>query len=284
MKQVYREAYVDGSERLVIIKYTRQLKRSVLFYSVMFMGGVALTGILPLVVYLWNGDKILPFGIVIPFINPETTDGYELNYLYQVSYMFWAPPGLTASQNFYFALAFNICIQYDVLVLKVRNLDEMIAKNGDGELNGKIREGLTNIIQYQQRLVNFISDLEQLYAFQTLVEVACNAIQIIITLFVLHIDMWFPGYLVIIVSTFQLLLWCMLGTLIDVKSDVFTDQIYNISWHNMAKEDKKIFKFMLEMSQQSQKLSCGRIMTVNMNMFVAIYKKIYTIFMMLQNV
>ncbi|XP_065088820.1 putative odorant receptor 83c [Ochlerotatus camptorhynchus] len=259
MKQVYREASSDGSERLVILKYTTVLKHCVIFYGVIFLGGVILAGLLPLVVYMWNGDKILPFGVLIPFVNPETADGYELNFMYQVSCMLWTPPALTASQNFYFALVFNICIQYDVLVLKLQNLDDLIAKNVNGKLDGQIRDVLINIIQYQQRLI-------------------------IMTFFVLHIDMWFPGYLVILVSTFQLFLCCMMGTLIDVKSDVFTDKIYNISWHAMAKGDQRMLKFMLEKSQQSLKLSCGGMMTVNMNLFLAVYKKIYSIFMMLQNI
>lgn len=187
MKTVYRDASRDPKETLILQTYTNYLEKSVIFYSVIFMGGVVLTGFLPLAVYLWTGNKILPFGVVIPFVDPETPDGYQMNYMYQVSFMLWTPPGLIASQSFYFALSFNICIQFDVLVVKLQGVDNLIANNVNGSLDGEIRTNLITVIKYQQRLVQFISDLEDLYAFQTFLEVACNALQIVMTLFVLHI-------------------------------------------------------------------------------------------------
>uniref|UniRef100_A0A1W7R6N7 Putative odorant receptor n=1 Tax=Aedes albopictus TaxID=7160 RepID=A0A1W7R6N7_AEDAL len=283
MKTVYRDASRDPKETLILQTYTNYLEKSVIFYSVIFMGGVVLTGFLPLAVYLWTGNKILPFGVVIPFVDPETPDGYQMNYMYQVSFMLWTPPGLIASQSFYFALSFNICIQFDVLVVKLQGVDNLIANNVNGSLDGEIRTNLITVIKYQQRLVQFISDLEDLYAFQTFLEVACNALQIVMTLFVLHIEFWFPGWLVITVSTFQLFLPCMLGTMIEIKCDLFIEQVYDISWHAMSNVEQKMLNFMLTKSQRTQKLSCVGMVPLNMNLFLAVYKKIYSIFMMLQN-
>lgn len=187
MKTVYQDAVRDPMETVVLQKYTNQLRQCVIFYTVIFMGGVVLTALLPLPIYWWSGDKILPFGVVLPFVDPESSDGYQLNYMYQVSCMLWTPPGLIASQNFYFALSFAIGIQYDVLVLKLKALDKLIVYNVDGSLNSEIRIELIKVVRYQQRLVQFISNLEDLYSYQTFLEVACNAMQIVMTLFVLHI-------------------------------------------------------------------------------------------------
>lgn len=186
-KQTYKKTTSDKLEQEILLKYTKLLKRCVLFFSIIFLGGVLLCGFLPLMVFLLNGEKILPFGVIIPLTNPNTDDGYQLNFLYQVSCMFWTPPGLTASQNVYFALVFNICIQYDLLVLKLQVLDEMIARNEKGELDMQLRETLVEIVQNQQRLADFITTIENLYATQTFVEVGSNAMQIVVTLFVLHI-------------------------------------------------------------------------------------------------
>ncbi|XP_062542281.1 putative odorant receptor 83c [Armigeres subalbatus] len=281
---VYKDSSKNQQERKILRKYTNRLRQCVTLYTLLFMGGTTLAGVLPLIVYWWTGDKILPIGVVIPFLSTDTPDGYQLNYIYQLSCMLWTPPGLIATQNFYFAMSFNICIQYDVMTLKLQTLDKLIAKNVNGILNNDIREELISLIQYQQRLIKFIRDLENVYAIQTFIEVACNAMQIGVTMFVLHIDFWIPGPMMICVSTFQLFLSCMLGTLIDVKNDICIQKIYDVSWHEMPKTEQKTLQFLLAEAQQSKTLSCGGFMPLNMNLFLTVYKKIYSIFMMLQNI
>ncbi|XP_001662985.3 putative odorant receptor 83c [Aedes aegypti] len=283
-KKTYELTSSGASETKVLVKYTKMLQQCVVFFSIAFMLGVVLTAIMPLILFLWNGEKILPFGVILPFTDPNSVDGYQLNYLYQISCMLWTPPGLTASQNMYFALVFNICIQYDLLILKLQALDELICQN-KGEIHDiKIRSKIIDIIESQQRLDNFVTTLEELYATQVFIEVGSNALQIVMTLFVQHIDMWMPGYLILLIATFQLFVSCFLGTLIDIKSELFTKAVYDISWHKMGKENQKTLKFMLAKSQCSLQLSCGGMMTLNMNLFLTVYKKIYSIFMMLQNI
>lgn len=79
-----------------------------------------------------------------------------------------------------------------------------------------------------------------------------------------------PGYLILMIATFQLFVSCFLGTLIDIKSELFTKEVYNISWHRMGTNNRKTLKFMLAKSQRSIQLSCGGMMTVNMNLFLTV--------------
>lgn len=187
-KRTYELTTHSDGEGKVLFKYTKLLKQCVVMFSVIFMFGVILTAVMPLIFFLMDGEKILPFGVILPFLDPNSSDGYQLNYLYQISSMLWTPPGLTASQNMYFAVVFNICIQYDLLILKLKALDELIGKNvTDDNLDEQIRRKIVDIIESQQRLENFVTTLEKLYATQVFIEVASNALQIVMTLFVLHI-------------------------------------------------------------------------------------------------
>ncbi|XP_062538466.1 putative odorant receptor 83c [Armigeres subalbatus] len=282
-KLTYEQTSHEDCEQKVLIRYTNILKHCAMLFKTVFLGASALTMLLPLIIFFINGSRILPFGVVLPFTDPESVEGYRINYIYQVSCALWTPPGLTASQNMYFALVFNVCIQYDLLILKLRDLDDLINHNDDGMPDADIHQKIIDIIQRQQQLINFVTNIEKLYAKPTLIEVVSNGLQIVMTLFVLHVDFWMPGYFIMIIATFQLLLSCFLGTLIDMKSELFTKEIYNLSWNLMKTSDQKTLKFMLAKSQRSLMLSCGGMMTLNMNLFLNVYKKIYSIFMMLQN-
>lgn len=83
-------------------------------------------------------------------------------------------------------------------------------------------------------------------------------------------DTWIPGYLVIFIATFQSFLYCILGTLIDIKTELFTEKIYNVAWHRMRTSEQNNIKYMLSKSQQSVLLTYGGMLPMNMNLFLAV--------------
>lgn len=108
--------------------------------------------------------------------------------------------------------------------------------------------------------------------------------------------------MVIFVASFQLFVLCILGAMIEIKSDIFTEQIYGIAWHRMRTPEQKMVQFMLAKAQYTMQLTYGGMLPLNMNLFVTvglrslwfgfnltfdlqfqIYKKTYSVFMMLQN-
>ncbi|XP_055615189.1 putative odorant receptor 83c [Toxorhynchites rutilus septentrionalis] len=283
-KETYKQASSDDSHQQILFRYTKLLKQCVTIFSLSFLGGSIITAVLPLIFYLWNGRKILPFGVVLPFFDLSSEEAYQLNYIYQVSCLLWTPPGLTASQNIYFVLAFNICIQYELLIVKLDELDTMIAANAEESKDNKIHEMIAEIIRYQHKVARFTAEIERLYSVQLFVEISSNALQIVMTLFVLHIDIWMPGYFIIFISTFQLFIFSFLGTLLEIKSDMFCERLYSVSWHSIRNEEQKNIRFMLQQSQHSVNLTYGGLLPLNMNLFLSVYKKIYSIFMMLQNI
>ncbi|XP_058811222.1 putative odorant receptor 83c [Topomyia yanbarensis] len=269
-KLTYQYASDSDQEQQVLWRTTKLLKQSTISYSIIFIGGCLLAAFIPLAIYLWNGEKIFPFGTMVPLVDPTTPDGYQLTYMYQISCMLWAPVGLTASQNMYLALLFNICIQYDLLMVNLGDADRLIEANRDGALEQEIRGKLKQIVNSQQRLSNFIAQIENLFSVQIFVEVSSNALQIVVTLFVMNVEIWMPGYLLLLVSTFQLFLVCILGTMIDIKSDQFSERVYNIPWHKMRNSEQKMIRFMLESSQRSQRLTYGGMIPINMNLFLSV--------------
>ncbi|XP_058065049.1 uncharacterized protein LOC131214737, partial [Anopheles bellator] len=127
--QMARATYsVGGRQRdtSVLSWYTEVFRKVVLVYSLMFWFGGLAAIIFPLVVLMYSGQKMLPFGVYLPYFDPNTDTGYEINFLYQVSCILWTPPGLAASQNIFCSLIVNICVQYDLLLIQLADLDELI--------------------------------------------------------------------------------------------------------------------------------------------------------------
>lgn len=150
--RTYRLVVDDQREQRILQWYTRLFQRAVDGYTLVFIGTSVAAGLLPLAIYLLSGDRVLPYGVVLPFVDPDSLVGYELNYIYQVSCIIWTPPGLVASVCMLFGLVLNICIQYDILAVKLQDLDELIRSphpHRDAMIGCKLR----SILRNQQRLI-----------------------------------------------------------------------------------------------------------------------------------
>ncbi|XP_050075718.1 odorant receptor 43a-like [Anopheles maculipalpis] len=287
-RDTYRRAMQDGPQSTILAWYTTIFWRGVMLYSVMFLFGAVFASLGPAVVFLYNGQKILPFGVYLPFVDPNSRTGYELNFLYQMSCILWTPPGLTATQNIYFSFILNICIQYDVLQIELADLDKLIRCTDVEQESAALREKLREIIVYHRRLEEYVTTIEQVYKMQALVEVLSLTFQIVLTLFVLRtvsnpVSLWLPGIFLIPLCTVQLLILCIPGTLIEVKASKLTETIYGIAWHDMHQQNKRIFQLLLHRSQHPPILTCARMATIDMKLFMNVMKKVYSIFMMLEN-
>uniref|UniRef100_A0A182KED4 Odorant receptor n=1 Tax=Anopheles christyi TaxID=43041 RepID=A0A182KED4_9DIPT len=286
-EEMYRRA--NGShpaECVVLAKYTDMFCKSVHFYTLCYLLGVTVVALMPFGFYLFRGERFLPLGIVFPFTDNEDSYGYWCTLAIQLGYMLPGTLALVPSQNIYFAFVFNICLQYDLLIERLKQLDERIREpdSQTEDVNSmSIREQLVEIIQLQQLSISYITHIEHFYQLQSFVEFICNSLQATLTLSELHRSFWLPGFFVFPVAVGQMLILCILGTLIEVKSDHFTDQLYNIAWSEMKLPEQVMFQYVLSSAQQSSQLTCGGFADINMNLFVAIHKKIYSFFMMLQN-
>nr|XP_040238048.2 putative odorant receptor 83c [Anopheles coluzzii] len=280
--RTYRLVVDDQREQRILQWYTRLFQRAVDGYTLVFIGTSVAAGLLPLAIYLLSGDRVLPYGVVLPFVDPDSLVGYELNYIYQVSCIIWTPPGLVASVCMLFGLVLNICIQYDILAVKLQDLDELIRSphpHRDAMIGCKLR----SILRNQQRLISFIANIEAAKNVLSAVEVLSLGLQIVITLFVLQFSLWIPGLVLIPVFTMQLFLFCLLGTIIEDKGVKFSAGVYSLTWNELSKQDKQIFRLLLLSSQQPQTLTCAGMTCISLNLFVNMSQKFYSIFMMLRN-
>ncbi|XP_058127669.1 putative odorant receptor 83c [Anopheles ziemanni] len=276
--RTYRMVREDEREQRILCWYTNIYRWAAGIYARIFLASCIMMGLGPLVRFLVTGEQVLPFGVVLPFVDSNSGLGYVLNYLYQLSCIVWTGPGLVASHCLALALVVNICIQYDILAVKLADLDEVILSHADDLVARKLRD----IIRDQQRVERFVGVIEATFRQLSGVEVLSLGLQVIITLFVMQISFWIPGLVMIPLFSGQLFIFCALGAAIQHKSESFAAGVYRLSWHELPRLEKQTFRIMLQRSQNSQKLTCSQISDINLNLFMS--QKFYSIFMMLRSI
>ncbi|XP_061504375.1 uncharacterized protein LOC1274121 [Anopheles gambiae] len=293
--QIAEEMYqrANGSnpaECNVLAKYTDLYCKSVQLYTFFFVLSVVVLTLMPFALYLLRGERYLPLGIVLPFIAETDDFGFWCTLAGQLAYMYSGSFGLIPSQNIYFAFVLNICLQYELQIERLKQLDERIRSSNTPKLT--VRDQLVKIIQLQQEstkyatgsrvskkkqninagilFYSYITHIERFYQLQSFVEFLCNSLQVALTLNELHRNFWLPGLFILPIAVMQMLILCSLGTLIELKSDQFKDQLYDIAWPEMDLPEQGMFKYVLKSAQQPKQLTCGRFAVINMNLFLAV--------------
>lgn len=78
-----------------------------------------------------------------------------------------------------------------------------------------------------------------------------------------------PGYLIVPTIAFQLIVPCVMGTVLTTKGENFYDHICKLSWHLMSISDQKSIQIIMTYAVLPKQLSSG-IKILNMETFVEV--------------
>uniref|UniRef100_A0A182U324 Odorant receptor n=1 Tax=Anopheles melas TaxID=34690 RepID=A0A182U324_9DIPT len=125
--------------------------------------------------------------------------------------------------------------------------------------------------------------VERVYSPQAIVEVLSLTFHLVMTLYVMRTNIWLPGLFLIPLCTIQLLVFCIPGTLIELKASKLTESIYDTAWHEMQQQNKQIVHLLLHRSQYPSGVTCAGMVSININLYLNVAKKVYSIFMMMES-
>ncbi|CAO1437120.1 unnamed protein product [Diamesa tonsa] len=235
-------------------------------------------------VKLLLNQKTLPFGFKLPWLEPYSYWGYPINLLHQLTQTCFTTSGFIFSDCVYITIVMQIYCIYDILQHLLDNLNETINRqiNELENLESDIKNQLILIIELHQKLLNFITTVENTFRYNMLIVVSSNVFQITVTLFALVTSGWLPGLVIIGGETIQLLVVCMFGTILIIKNQQFSRKVYDVAWYNLSIKDQKLLLLVLASSNRNVCFTF-RMAVLNFESFVSIYNKIYSFFMMLEN-
>lgn len=148
-------------------------------------------------------------------------------------------------------------------------------------------------------------NLRDIYFYTCFTHVASSVVGITVALSLVYLKQYLPCYGILVMFMVQLLVYCMLGTILTLKNEDLIMLLYDINWYMLEKQEKRHLLLMLHRSQNFVELSVGGLTPMNMVTFLAVtifhdyvtlvriilyellifqvMKRIYSFFMMLVN-
>lgn len=99
---------------------------------------------------------------------------------------------------------------------------------------------------------------------------AGTIVQVSLTILVLSMKLWYPGFVIIACATLILLAVCLLGTILEVKYDQFNAALYEIPWYLMPLKHQRMFLCIIRASQMKKPLTFWKIAEVTVSSFLEV--------------
>ncbi|XP_055542615.1 putative odorant receptor 83c [Wyeomyia smithii] len=276
----FHRTYVECPQyNAALVSLMRKMQLAIKLLILSYLIAIAGFGLYPLYFYLIYGEKTLALNVLIPGVDARTYWGYVCTLAYQMFLLALAINGITAYDTAMMIFICNLAGLVDVYKIKLRELDALLmaTKRSPVKIHDKLRE----IVIEHYEIFRYESELDKRYIVVNFVQVASSVACLTLSLFLCYMTNYLPGYAFIIGAVFQLLEFCLLGTIFSVKNDDVIVAIYDISWYLLDRSDIKMLNFMFHRSQNSVNLTIGGFAPLNIEVFVEIMKTIYQYFAML---
>lgn len=239
----------------------------------------------PIVIYLYSGKVILPYGFVIPGISYTENPGYAINYAFQSIEAYLTTTTLMeASVQICLLFIFCAFFQIDLIIIKIRKFNILLQDETTEDKTRKRLDKLVEIIKLHQNYQEYLQTLEEFYSNLSFVNLCCYTFHNVITLFVLVNQFWIVGYLLVLVLLTLIFIPCACGTLLEMKNDRLINEVYGIDWYLLNIDQRKMFAFLLHGTQNVNLLSFGGYFPMNFETFKNTYSKVYSYLMFLIDV
>ncbi|XP_053688931.1 odorant receptor 67d-like [Sabethes cyaneus] len=232
----------------------------------------------PLLYLLKTGEKLLPFGFYMPYLDHKSWGGYIINYMVHILMTVYVSSGDMGPDCFYMTMLMNSFTQIDLLIDSLKEMNEKIEQNCDD-----IVPIFEKIVKRHQEHLQYLRTVENVFRFFYFITFVSLSLVLVTSLFAVVMLSWYQGYVFIAFVSYQMFFGCFLGTILEWKNEQLQREIYNILWYKLENSQQMLLRFMLLSAQDSITLT---VIFGNLNIptFLQVYKTVYSIFTMLQTV
>ncbi|CAD7003758.1 unnamed protein product [Ceratitis capitata] len=251
------------------------------WYSIKMVGHIyaaAIYGILLLTGFLilTTNEKVYVMHFFIPGVDVETTYGYLFTLAVHTVVFLAGAFGLFAGDLFFLIFLGQTQLFRDILVLKVKALNEAAAENAKNT-----ESLLIDIIEWHQYYTDYNKRCNDVFYYIITMQIVTSGISIICTMYILLMGDWPGAYLYIFVAFCGLYLYCIIGTSTQTCNAEFFDEIYNINWYELDVKCQKMMVFIIKKSQSPAEIKIGGVLPLSVQTALQITKSIYGLFTMI---
>ncbi|XP_039451479.1 putative odorant receptor 83c isoform X2 [Culex pipiens pallens] len=272
----YRDHEKLNANLLLLMERIHVLSK--LLAIVFIFGGLGYS-IYPMYMYWAHNELVLMIAMRVPWVDGDSYTGYIVTSAVQMVMIVITCTGLSAADTVILLFVANLIAYVDVFKNELDELNAML--NEEIRDEKKIRQQVRTICTQHQDIIEYESDLDERYIVISFGQVIGSVTSMSVSIFLVYMDNFIPGYALVVASFFQLLEFCLLGTILTVKNEDIVEAIYSTNWYLLQEPERRCFGLMLHKSQNFTEMTIGGFAPLNLGTFVAIMNRIYSYFMML---
>ncbi|KAH8359091.1 hypothetical protein KR093_004252, partial [Drosophila rubida] len=217
---------------------------------------------IPLLCLAYDGSRVTILPYEIPGISPDSNSGYILINLIQLVSMIISAIGFYVGDMLVTLVLTQILTFADILVIKVSQLNKVLALKAEARLTSLVGAPYANendveihlidTIKWHQLLTDYCKMVDDTYKLLITCQVLASAFSMLTTFCVNLNALDFIGVIYFLVSTYKMMLFCLVGTKIEYAYDEVYESICNISWHELNGSQRKMFALMLKKAQSTE--------------------------------
>lgn len=236
-------------------------------YIIVFISTGSCIAILPMLLNWITGSRNFIFGIVIPFVDPTTSPGFEITYGFQLIQIAYAVCGFPAFQLIYNTMVLHSCCLLEIIVVKLkvewhRNSSENLPR-------------LREIFQLHQLQIKSLERTQRIFGIFSVSQLFCTVVQANLTAFILIFENWLQGYILFILNVSVFFVSCLFGEFVQIKAKQLEIAIFSsANWRKFTPSEQRMLMIFLLAAQKKQHLKCGKIFILGMAVFKAVRKNI----------
>lgn len=233
-------------------------------YIVVFVSSGLCISILPLMLNAITGSKELIFGIIIPFLDPLSTPGFEIIYCFQFIQLAYAVCGFSTFQFIYTTMVLHSCCLMEVMVAKM----EPEWQRGSPKNTLRLRE----IFQLHQRQIKSLQRTQSIFEAFNFNQMICTVVQATLTAFILiYESSWMQGYVLFVLAIVVFFVSCLHGEFVQIKAQALEQAVFcTMQWHKLTYSEKGMVTVLLIATQKKQYLDCGKIFILGLDVFMSV--------------
>jgi hypothetical protein len=153
----YLQIYKTSSNPKIAIAQKEYVQQSFILSKAMrylYICCFALTLIYPLLASVITNERTLPFGFILPWIEPYGNPGFFLNFAHHILQVFYVAIGVIVSDIIYVHCIILAMGNMTIMKLMLDDLNEQSHQN-DAEKLEEVSENLMKIIEMHQKLMEY---------------------------------------------------------------------------------------------------------------------------------
>ncbi|XP_055605515.1 odorant receptor 67d-like [Uranotaenia lowii] len=266
--ELFHEENKHHSRSQLLTERMRQTYTLNKLLLVAYFMAVAGYGMYPFYYYIVYRERMLAINVLVPGIDSESVVGFFATVVFQFSLLTTALIGIAAADSALLFYMANLTVLVEVYKGSLQDMNDLLEASKP-DLKA-IRKRTKEIFAEHYEVISYQVELEKGYFGLNFIQITTSVACLAMILFLCYMDNYIPGYGFLIGAFFQLLEFCLLGTIFTVQNEDMVLSIYDVKWYLLPKEEKRMWNFMLHKSQNAVNMTIGGLAILNVETFVVV--------------